>query len=179
MSVPVFFSNRRAWFIKSAWNRPPTIPAVRADIKVLVCRVKVFVALPLRQAWLQMAGFVSVSPLWGLVGCGVLWLQCSVLVFAFVSIAAFWSVLWADANAPRVAKFRTQCFSQDTCRRPFRHFAAFLSPIPTLHTAPCPPCPTSPRRCVPSTSPPPSADALPSLLSFSCNAPVDSQRPRF
>lgn len=44
---------------------PPTIPAVRANIKVLVSRVKVFGALPLQVACSVRPASVSVSPLWG------------------------------------------------------------------------------------------------------------------
>ena len=60
--------------------------------------------------------------------------KCSILGTTVVSFAAFWSVLWADANAQRVAKFQAQCFLQDSCRRPFRHSAAFRLSFPPFHT---------------------------------------------
>ena len=65
--------------------------------------------LPLRQAWLQ-GSSVLVSPLWGLACYGMLWLLCCVLVSSFVSDAAFWSVLWTDANAQRVANSGRSAF---------------------------------------------------------------------
>ena len=99
---------------------------MRADIKVLVSRATVSVALPLRQASVLLRRFVSVSPLWGLVGCGVLWLQCSVLVSSFVSDAAFWSVLWADANAQRVAS---------SGRSAFRSTPAVVLSVTTLRSS--------------------------------------------
>ena len=70
---------------------PSTIPAVRANIKVLASRVKVIVNFTTAAGVATGGtGCVSVSLLWGLAGYGVLWLQCSVLVSAFVSFAAFW-----------------------------------------------------------------------------------------
>ena len=127
---------------------------------------------PLRQVWLQaeQVAFRSLrfGDLRAMACCG-----CSVPFWSLRSSLSlrFGMRLWAVATAKRNSKARAMpplyavaC----TC-----HFAAFLSPFPPLHTAPCSPCPTAPGRCVPYTPPPPSAHALPPLYSPSCNAPVN------
>ena len=60
--------------------------------------------------------------------------------------------LWAVATAKRNSKARAMPPLYAVART--CHFAAFLSPFPPLHTAPCPLCPTAPGRCVPYTPPP-------------------------
>ena len=111
------------------------------------------VALPLRQAWLQAGQVLFQSLRFGDLRA----MACCGRSVPFWSLRSSLSLrsgmrLWAVATAKRNSKARampTLYAVARTC-----HFAAFLSPFPPLHTAPCPPGPTALRRCVPYTPPP-------------------------
>ena len=82
--------------------------------------------------------------------------------------------LWAVATAKRSSKARAMSTLYAVART--GHFAAFLSPFPPLHTAPCPPCPTAPRslRSVHSTAYLPHTRCL-RYSFYSCHAPINTE----